>query len=265
MSDNSSPNKLIDVHHHFITSKSLEAFQKTYPKELFERFNSEEAKKRFGSLPDPETLISNLTQDMVSKGVDHVLPMTFAGEEKSGFLAHKKYPTLFPGTIPMLLPSYHTDPSILDEWKEKGAVAVKFYPGFWGFPFSDDRIKPYLEKIMDLDLGIIIHFGVMKGGDVRNIWPSNPLELKPWLQTPKFKELKFIMAHFGAGYLREILMMGYAFPKNIAVDTSGSNDWLFHSPWTDLTQVLQKLFLRSDPRMSFLGQIPMLNLSGKMC
>lgn len=252
MSRLSKNQKIIDIHHHFITNTAIKAFQKSYPKEVYEKF-AKTAEERFSKLPDPETRSKQLVEDMKEKGVDQILLMTFSGDEDIGFSAHKNYPKHFPGTVPMLLPQYHTDPEIMDEWKNRGAVAIKFYPGFWNYGFNDERVKPYIEKIQDLGLGIIIHFGVMKGGDVRTLWPSNPLELKPWLTNPKFEDLKFIIAHFGAGFLREVLMMGYSFSKNIAVDTSGSNDWLFNSPWIDLTQVFEKTIKALGSENVFFG------------
>ena len=235
---------IIDVHNHFVCKNTIDAFLNVYPKSFTEKFtkNGSEFVKRFEKMVGPEDRATQLVENMKLNGVDQLLPMTFSGDEESGFLAHKKYPKELPGTIPILYPEYHTDPNILEEWRTKGAVAIKFYPAFWSYGFNDERIGPYLDKIRDLGLGVLIHFGVVKGGETRNVWPSNPLELKPWLtnSNSRYEDMKFIICHFGAGYLREILLMAYGFKKNIAVDTSGSNDWIFNSEWTDLNQVFSK-------------------------
>ena len=119
-------------------------------------------------------------------------------------------------------------------------MAVKLYPGMWEeFTFSDERLLPYLKALREHDLVPMIHFGVMKGG-LQVGWPANPMELKPWLKHPSLEDLKFVIAHFGAGFLREVLLIAYGHGKRIYVDSSGSNDWIFYSPWQDLTHVFKK-------------------------
>jgi hypothetical protein len=234
--------------------KVLDAFQKAFPKNLMERFfKNPEAVKVFQNLSPIEERGKEMIENMQINNIQQILPMTFASDEENGFLLHKLFPKYFPGTIPMLSPDYHTDPTILQSWKEKGAVAVKFYPAHWSFGFNDERLGPYLDQIRDLGLGILVHFGVVKGGETRNTWPSNPLELRPWLTNPKFEDLKFIVCHFGAGHLQEVLMMGYGYRKQIAVDTSGSNDWLFNSPWSDLNFVFQRSIEALGPENVFFG------------
>lgn len=249
--------EIIDIHNHFFHKGFAESFRKAFPEEFtkrFERMNQDpERMKFFQSLPGPEERAKQMIEDMKVKGIDYILPMTFSGDEENGFKAHKTYPKEFPGTVPMLFPDYHTDPEVLDSWKEQGAVAVKFYPAQWKYGFDDDRIEKYLDKIRDLGLGVLIHFGVVKGGDQRGTWPPNPLTLKPWLKSPKFEDMKFIVCHFGAGYLREVLMMGYGYPKQIAVDTSGSNDWIFNSVLPDLTFVFQRTIEALQPENVYFG------------
>ena len=47
--------------------------------------------------------------------------------------------------------------------------------------------------------------------------------------------------------------MAYGYPKQVAVDTSGSNDWLFNSPWSDLTFVFQLTIEALNPENLFFG------------
>ena len=47
--------------------------------------------------------------------------------------------------------------------------------------------------------------------------------------------------------------MAYGYQKNIAVDTSGSNDWLFNSHWKDLTFVFQRSIEALKPENIFFG------------
>ncbi len=52
---------------------------------------------------------------------------------------------------------------------------------------------------------------------------ANPLDLIPAANA--FPGVKFIIPHFGAGFLRETLMAG-SMCDNIYVDTSSSNSWM---------------------------------------
>jgi uncharacterized protein len=67
---------------------------------------------------------------------------------------------------------------------------------------------------------------------------SNPIDLHPIaLLHPK---LQFVIPHFGAGYLREALMLCDLCP-NVALDTSSSNSWVrYQAPELDLKTVFRR-------------------------
>lgn len=52
---------------------------------------------------------------------------------------------------------------------------------------------------------------------------ANPLDLIP--VANQYPQLKIQIPHFGAGFLRECMMLGYSCP-NVYVDTSSSNSWV---------------------------------------
>lgn len=56
---------------------------------------------------------------------------------------------------------------------------------------------------------------------------ANPLDLIPLANA--HRETTFVIPHFGAGFLRETLMVG-AQCENVVVDTSSSNSWLATDP-----------------------------------
>jgi predicted TIM-barrel fold metal-dependent hydrolase len=45
-----------------------------------------------------------------------------------------------------------------------------------------------------------------------------------------YPDLKFIIAHFGAGFFREVLLMQYQ-ADNVYMDSSGSNIWMKYLPY----------------------------------
>jgi predicted TIM-barrel fold metal-dependent hydrolase len=52
---------------------------------------------------------------------------------------------------------------------------------------------------------------------------SNPIDLHPL--AARYPGVAFVVPHFGAGYLREALMLGDLCP-NVLLDTSSSNRWM---------------------------------------
>ena len=192
------------------------------------------------NIKEPIARAEDLIDDMKKHAIDYILPMSGNDEGTTIFDIHKKFPDKFPGVIPFLNPELHKEPNIMEDWIKKGAVSVKLYPSQWKkFTLQSEVLLPYFKKMVELNINPIIHAGVVKGGD-STYWPVNPIKIKPWLIHKDLKDLKFVFAHFGAGYLREILMMAYANKKRILVDTSGSNDWIEWSPWDNLTQVFEK-------------------------
>lgn len=67
-------------------------------------------------------------------------------------------------------------------------------------------------------------FGLPRGYDINK---ANPTSLVP--AANRFPGARFVVPHFGAGYLRETLMLG-AMCENVFVDTSSSNGWVATQP-----------------------------------
>ena len=95
---------------------------------------------------------------------------------------------------------------------------------------------PRAEAVMKAAAGfagraVFVHCGVLTVGIRKKLGLpspfdmlfSNPLELHgPALRYPR---LKFVVPHFGAGYLREALMLADLCP-NVFLDTSSGNSWM---------------------------------------
>jgi predicted TIM-barrel fold metal-dependent hydrolase len=113
-----------------------------------------------------------------------------------------------------------------------GLHAVCLFPGMHRYALSDSRAEAVIRTAAGFGgRAVFVHCGVLKVGirqklglgshfDMRF---SNPLELHAMaLRNPG---LKFILPHFGAGYLREALMLADLCP-NVYLDTSSSNSWM---------------------------------------
>jgi predicted TIM-barrel fold metal-dependent hydrolase len=113
-----------------------------------------------------------------------------------------------------------------------GLHAVCLFPGMHRYPLSDPRAEAVIRAAAGFaGRAIFVHCGVLKVGIRKQLGLaslfdtrlSNPLELHPIaLRHPG---LKFVLPHFGAGYLREALMLADLCP-NVYLDTSSSNSWM---------------------------------------
>ena len=119
-----------------------------------------------------------------------------------------------------------------------GFKGIKLYPSSW----TDLRVYDQLcysvyEEAQRKGLLVFCHFGISIGGgaDLRN---GNPMDLQ--VPARDFPDLNFVIAHFGAGYFRETLMLQYQ-ADNVYMDSSGSNSWMRYQGYPlDLTGVLRE-------------------------
>jgi uncharacterized protein len=113
-----------------------------------------------------------------------------------------------------------------------GLHAVCLFPGMHRYALSDPRAEAVIRTAAGFDgRAVFVHCGVLTVGIRKKLGLgshfdmrfSNPLELHATaLRNPG---LKFVLPHFGAGYLREALMLADLCP-NVYLDTSSSNSWM---------------------------------------
>ena len=105
-----------------------------------------------------------------------------------------------------------------------GAKGVKIYATNDSVDVGSGKAWPFYAFCQENNIPIVIHFGVTIG-QKSDLCMGNPLRLSRVLK--EFPKLNFIIAHFGAGFFREVLMLKYK-QDNLYVDTSGTNNWLPH-------------------------------------
>jgi predicted TIM-barrel fold metal-dependent hydrolase len=108
-----------------------------------------------------------------------------------------------------------------------GFRGVKLYPVNRCYRLSDPACRPFFEKAEELGANIIVHYGVSvdPAGDLRF---ADPIDLSPVARD--FPGLTFVIAHFGAGWLDQMLRLAYA-RENVCVDSSGTNNWMDFTPY----------------------------------
>ena len=119
----------------------------------------------------------------------------------------------------------------------EGYLGLKLYPTTDGYLISSKDVYPVFEEAQSLGWPIVIHLGITLEyeSDLRF---ANPIELHTVAKD--FPNLSFVIPHFGAGFFRELLFLGYHI-NNIFVDTSGLNRWRSYVPYElSLEQVFKK-------------------------
>jgi len=110
--------------------------------------------------------------------------------------------------------------------KEQSLVGLKMYPPTQLFHAYDKRLFPLYEEAQSLGIPITFHFGITHA-PVADFHYANPLDLR--LPLTLFPDLNFIVAHFGAGFFRELCLLSYH-AENLYADTSGTNNWRDFTP-----------------------------------
>ena len=122
---------------------------------------------------------------------------------------------------------------------------ICLFPAMHGYSIADPRLVPILETAADYRAAVFVHCGALSVGvrdklglpspfDMRY---SNPMDLHP--VALHFPQIRFIVPHFGAGYLRETLMLA-DMAANVYLDTSSSNRWMAYDPaGLDLRELVQ--------------------------
>ncbi|HLK63621.1 MAG TPA: amidohydrolase family protein [Bryobacteraceae bacterium] len=113
----------------------------------------------------------------------------------------------------------------------QGLDGVCFFPSMQGYTISDPKVRPLLDQAAAQGCAVFVHCGVLTVGVRRKLGlPSpfdmryaNPLDLHA--VALRYPKTRFILPHFGAGYLREALMLADLCP-NVYLDTSSTNSWM---------------------------------------
>jgi hypothetical protein len=124
---------------------------------------------------------------------------------------------------------------VRNAFASKSLHCMALFPAMHGYSIADPRLLPLLECAADYRAAVFVHCGALSVGvrkrlglaspfDMRY---SNPIDLHP--VALHFPQIRFIVPHFGAGYLCETLMLADLAP-NVYLDTSSSNRWMLYDP-----------------------------------
>jgi uncharacterized protein len=183
-------------------------------------------------LPDPASLASRWVAELDRHGVTRAALIASApGDEESVSAAVAGHPDRFFGYVMI-------DPTQSDAFDRVKAAAanphlhcVCLFPAMHTYSIVDERLVPLFEIASDSGLAVFVHCGALSVGVRKKLGLpsqfdlrfSNPLSLHP--VALHFPKIKFVVPHFGAGLLREALMLADLCP-NVYLDTSSTNHWM---------------------------------------
>ena len=133
---------------------------------------------------------------------------------------------------------------------DEGLRAICLFPAMHRYPLYDDRVGSVFELAAGRrggtvePIAVFVHCGVLSVGVRKKLnLPSpfdmrfgNPLHLHA--HALKHPSVTIVIPHFGAGMLREALMLADCCP-NVYLDTSSSNSWIKYTPGLTLEQVFK--------------------------
>ncbi|MEE8429950.1 MAG: amidohydrolase family protein [Candidatus Desulfatibia sp.] len=227
---------MIDAHVHLMTMEMLEdaikRFEKNYPgsdKQIRKSGHKIFADKsmKYISGTSLKEKADDWLKVMDENGIEKAVffPISQRPEQVRDFMANS--PERLYGYAFINDPASHDAPDVLKSGvNEYGLCGLKLYPSIQLFHAYDKKLFALYEEAQGLGVPITFHYGITHApmADYRY---TNPLDLQ--LPLRLFPKLNFIIAHFGAGFFREVCLLGYH-TKNLYLDTSGTNNWTEYTP-----------------------------------
>lgn len=258
---------IVDAHVHLITGAMVHAARKRFARlkpGLMERVTHagrpflNTSFLRFLATTRIEDFARLWTTELDRNRIDHALFLPISGAalgELDEFVALD--PKRFSAYVFVDDPTSKKAVKELERWVKTGRFrGIKLYPAIQRFSIADERAFPLYEAAGALGVPVLIHFGVTHAPVVDYRY-TNPLDLQ--YPAKMFPETKFIIAHFGAGFFREALLLGYHV-ENIHLDTSGTNNWrLFLPEVMPLRQVFKRALEVYGPERILFGTDTALN------
>jgi len=238
--------KVIDFHSHFPRQRAGRGT--SYRDRMVERYGERRADiiiensrryrdewRRMWAFDEPETEVhtdedqaERWVADMDAKGLSRVNFVMGGGNDNLAEIV-SWHPERFTGMAHHSVWEDGAAEELERAVRELGLKGFKIIASSQQRPIDDKAAYPVWEMAENLEVPVLIHFGVLGGGggpayDLRNM---NPLTL--WRVCSDFPTLNFVIPHFGACYWRELLQLCWQCPS-VHVDTSGSNQWMRWMP-----------------------------------
>ncbi|MBO8142392.1 MAG: amidohydrolase [Firmicutes bacterium] len=261
--------RLIDFHAHFVVpGERFEGWSRWETQyaaqfgeeklQLLRQRQRENVSARWRGLAEAEHRVATVDeaaamwrQEVDVHGLRAIVFLTGGGNDRLASVI-KTYPERFIGFA-------HHDPfapGAAEELEravtELGLRGYKVIAPLLSRPVDDPVAFPVWAAAERLGIPVLIHFGILgSGGGLAGHPNCNPLALERVAQG--FPTVPFVIPHFGAGYMRELLLLCWSC-RNVYVDSSGSLQWMRWVPETlSLTSVLRRFVETIGPERIIFG------------
>jgi predicted TIM-barrel fold metal-dependent hydrolase len=208
-----------------------------------------------------EYLADRWVVEMNHNGVDNaVLVASTPAEVEPVAAAVERHPQRFRSVV-MMNPLMHGADMRISRALEDGFVkGIFLFPAMHKYSMHDHNVHSLLSIVGGYPGTVIyVNFGMLSVGVREKLGLPSPFDMRfsnPIdLHSPAlvFPHLRFVIPHFGAGYLREALMVADLCP-NVYFDTSSSNKWMRCEPSvTDLPGVFRRALDVLGPKRLLFG------------
>ena len=205
------------------------------------------AKIGFDDPMSTEALADRWVAELDKNGVTRAALMaSLPGDADSVAVAVLRHPSRFVGFF-MVDPCRDDAVTYATRALDEGLRTMCLFPAMHRYSLYDDKVAKIFELAASRNTdgpAVFVHCGVLSVGVRRKLGlPSafdiafgNPAHLHAL--ALKYPTVPLIVPHFGAGMLREALMLADLCP-NVYLDTSSSNSWIKYTPGLTLDQVFQ--------------------------
>ena len=176
-----------------------------------------------------------------------MLVATIPGDVESVGIAVERYPERFYSVVMLNPLTPGADTRCANALSEGQVNGIFLFPAMHRFSMHDHHVHSLLSIVGGFPGAVVyVHCGMLSVGFRKKLGLpshfdmrfSNPIDMHAVALS--FPQVRFVIPHFGAGYLREALMLADLCP-NIYFDTSSSNRWMRTEPSPlDLPGVFRK-------------------------
>lgn len=228
----------IDFHSHFFSATFFEtlAAQSPQPGDVASRLAGVVSRTGLELPPaDTSAHLERWIQELDKHDVEHLVSFASVPEEAPVLAEAAR---LAKGRLtPMALVNLSAPGAaeMLRTRLAEGFGGVLTFPAMHHYHLSDEACAPALAVLEEANALCYVHCGILvvKLRDLLGLPRpydmayANPLNLVPAANA--HPGINFVIPHFGAGFLRETLMLG-AQCENVHVDSSSSNGWMKTQP-----------------------------------
>jgi predicted TIM-barrel fold metal-dependent hydrolase len=210
---------------------------------------------------DPKPLADTWVQELDRHGVSKAaLIASVPGDPESVIAAVRAFPQRFYGYM-MVNPVAPSPAAAVERALASRHIhGLCFFPAMHRYSIQDDRATALLDLLSGHARTIaFIHCGVLSVGVRKKLGLPSPFDMR--FSNPidvhavalRYPQIRFVIPHFGAGYLREALMLCDLCP-NVYLDTSSSNSWVrYEESHLDLRAVFRRALDVAGPKRLFFG------------